>query len=274
MAPPGQEIGILNMGESLLVLLVAAIILIILIKTFPFKRVIVYEHQRALRYRKGRYLGTLGPGQYWILPKSSAITPIDLRPEFITIQGQDVLSSDGVTLKISLAAQFQVTDPHTAINKNANFRTSLYLSLQMALREIVGGEKIEALLDNRAGISSKLMDLTSKKAVEFGLTLISADVKDIMFPGEMKKVFAQVVKAQKDGQAALERARGETAALRSLANAARTMDDNPNLLQLRALQTVADSSGNTIVLGVPGGVIPLSKHTGKEGPPRAKTEEE
>jgi len=55
-----------------------------------------------------------------------------------------------------------------------------------------------------------------------------------MFPGEMKKAFAQVVKAQKDGQAALEKARGETAALRSLANAARMMDDNPNLLQLRA----------------------------------------
>jgi regulator of protease activity HflC (stomatin/prohibitin superfamily) len=56
-----------------------------------------------------------------------------------------------------------------------------------------------------------------------------------MFPGEMKKVFAQVVKAQKEGQAALEKARGESAALRSLVSAARTMDDNPNLLQLRAL---------------------------------------
>jgi hypothetical protein len=36
------------------------------------------------------------------------------------------------------------------------------------------------------------------------------------------------------GPAFLARARGETAALRSLANAARMMDDNPNLLQMRA----------------------------------------
>ena len=69
-----------------------------------------------------------------------------------------------------------------------------------------------------------------------------------MFPGEMKKAFAQVVKAQKDGQAA---------APRSLANAARMMDDNPNLLQLRALQAFADSGGNTLVLGLPNGSIPL-----------------
>jgi regulator of protease activity HflC (stomatin/prohibitin superfamily) len=247
------------MADLLWIPVVAVVLFFIAIKAFPLKRVIVYQYQQALRYRKGRYIGTLGPGQYWIFPKSSSIVPVDTRPEFITIQGQDVLSADGVTLKISLAAQFQVADPHVAVNKNANYRTSLYLSLQMALREIVGAEKIDALLDNRAQISSKLMELISKKASEFGLTLISADVKDIMFPGEMKRVFAQVVKAQKEGQAALERARGETAALRNLANAARTMDENPSLLQLRALQTLADSPGNTLVLGLPNAPIPLPK---------------
>jgi regulator of protease activity HflC (stomatin/prohibitin superfamily) len=90
----------------------------------------------------------------------------------------------------------------------------LYLTLQMAVREIVGKEKIDTLIENRAGFSSKLTELTSGKASEYGLKLKSADIKDIMFPGEMKKAFAQVVKAQKEGQAALEKARGETAATR------------------------------------------------------------
>lgn len=262
------------MAELLWIPILAVIVLFIVFRTFPLKRVIVYEHQRALRYRKGRYIGTIGPGQYWIFSRSSAITPVDTRPEFITIQGQDVLSADGVTLKISLAAQFQVADPHVAVNKNSNYRTSLYLTLQMAVREIVGSEKIDALLDNRAGISTKLMDLTAKKAVEFGLTLISADIKDMMFPGEMKKVFAQVVKAQKEGQAALERARGETAALRNLANAARTMEENPSLLQLRALQTLTDSSGNTLVLGLPSGTVPVPKQRRNAPPTSANDTDE
>src|SRR6202048_1275516 len=247
----------------------AAIALWIVARIMPFKRVTVFEYQKALKYTKGRYEETLGPGQYWTLPSWSSIVPVDIRPEFITIQGQDVLSADGVTLKVSLAAEFHVADPNVAINKNVNFRTSLYLTLQMALREIVGKEKIDTLLENRAGISGKLMELTSGKASELGLKLVLADVKDIMFPGEMKKAFAQVVKAQKDGLAALERARGETAALRSLANAARMMDDNPNLLQLRALQTFADSGGNTLVLGLPNGSIPLVKRGEKTSvPPR------
>ncbi len=248
------------MLEVLWIFVLIAVILVIVIKLFPVKRVIVYEYQQALQYKKGRYARTLGPGQYWIFSTSTSIVSVDVRPESITIPGQDVLSTDGVTLRVSLAAEFQVSDPNIAINKNANFRGSLYLYLQMALREIIGNEKIDAVLENRAGISRRLIELTSQKASQLGVKLISADVKDIMFPGEMKKTFAQVVKAQKDGLAALERARGETAALRSLANAARTMDDNPNLLQLRALQTLADSSGNTLVLGLPGSNTPLLKN--------------
>jgi regulator of protease activity HflC (stomatin/prohibitin superfamily) len=185
------------MLEFLGILAGAAVLLAIVVKLVPVKSVIVYEYQRGLKYKKGRYAGTLDPGRYWIVSGSSTIVPVDVRPEFITIQGQDVLSADGVTLKVSLAAEFQVADPNIAINKSVNFRGSLYLTLQMALREIVGKERIDALLENRAGIGAKLMELASQKASELGLRLISADVKDIMFPGEMKKAFAQVVKAQK-----------------------------------------------------------------------------
>ena len=259
------------MLELLWLILLAAILLLIVFRVLHIKHVIVYEYQKGLKYLKGRYAGTLDPGQYWILGTFSSIVPVDVRPEFITIQGQDVLSADGVTLKLSLAAEFQVVDANIAINQNANFRSALYLTLQMALREIVGMEKIDVLLEKRAEIGKKLMELTSGKAGELGLKLISADVKDIMFPGEMKKTFSQVVKAQKEGQAALERARGETAALRNLANAARIMQDNPNLLQLRALQTLADSSGNTLVFGLPNGPVPVANN--RESPPAPKEKE-
>jgi len=262
------------MLEALWIITLAVVLLLVVIKVVPLKRITVYEYQKGLKYSKGRYAGTLNAGQYWIFPIFSAIVPVDIRPQFVTVQGQDVLSADGVTLKVSLAAAFEVADPNVAINKNANFQNSLYLTLQMAAREIVGKEKIDTLMENRAGFSSKLSELTSAKATEFGLKLISADIKDIMVPGEMKKAFAQVIKAQKEGQAALEKARGETAALRSLANAARMMDDNPNLLQLRALQALESSGGNTLVLGLPNGSLPIIARSEKSATPRQKATEE
>ncbi|MFL5758009.1 MAG: slipin family protein, partial [Chloroflexota bacterium] len=70
-------------------------------------------------------------------------------------------------------------------------------------------------------------------------------------PGELKRAYASVLAARKEGEAALERARGETAALRNLANAGRLVETNPGLLQLRMLQELGASSGNTIVMGLP-----------------------
>jgi regulator of protease activity HflC (stomatin/prohibitin superfamily) len=257
---------------QLIILLILAILLFTGVWLFRIRRVTILEYQKGVKYTRGRYVGTLGPGLYWVL-STTIVVPVDTRTEFITIQGQDVLSADGVTLKVSLAAEFQVADANKAIKLTVNFRGSLYRTLQMAPREIVGKEKIDALLENRAGVGGRLLEATSAKAAELGVQLLSVDIKDMMLPGEMKRVFAQVVKAQKEGQAALERARGETAALRNLANAARTMEDNPSLLQLRALQTLADSSGNTLVLGLQNGVVPVKNEQGSR-PIRRETEAE
>lgn len=122
--------------------------------------------------------------------------------------------------------------------------------MQMAVRQLISGEKVDSIIEQRASLSGRIVELTQEKIAALGLRLISAEIKDVMLPGELRRTFAQVVKAEKEGQAALERARGETAALRSLANAAKMAEGNPNLLQLRALQLMSESSGNTIMLGV------------------------
>jgi hypothetical protein len=83
-------------------------------------------------------------------------------------------------------------------------------------------------------------------------------------PGELKRAFAQTVTAQKEGLASLERARGETASLRSLANAARLMQEHPGLLQLRAIQAIESSKGNTITLGLPDSDEPTRALKGRE----------
>jgi len=70
-----------------------------------------------------------------------------------------------------------------------------------------------------------------------------------MIVGELKKALSQVATAKQDGLAKLERARGEMAAIRNLANVAKIIEDNPNLLQLRLLDTLGQSKGNTIVFG-------------------------
>ena len=235
-----------------------AVVIVVVVGIFArlvgFGKVIIFEYQRGLKYVRGCYRETLPPGRHWTIG-STRIIPVDIRQVFITIPGQELLTADGVTVKISIAAQYEVQDANIAINKNAAYQTSLYLLLQMGLRSLVSGEKIDVLIENRANIAKRLMDAAAPEAAAIGVRLISADIKDLMLPGDVRKVFSQVVKAQKEGMAALERARGESAALRNLANAAKMIEDNPNLLQLRALQVLGESGGNTLFFGVPSGAV-------------------
>jgi len=228
-------------------------------------RVTVFEFERALKYYKGKFKKVLDPGLHRFLRRNTKIRKIDVRPHFVTITGQEVLTSDSVSLKISLAAKYEVADPNVAVNTVEDYHAALYLELQLALREIIGNAEIDDLLAKRGEFSVKLMGLTEKKAEELGLKLHSVSIKDIMFPGQLKQMFAQIVNARKQGQAALEKARGETAAMRNLANAAKLVKDNPALMQLRMLQSLGESSGNTLVFGMPQESTPLVIRTKDQG---------
>lgn len=166
-----------------------------------------------------------------------------------------------MTLRVSLAATYKFSDVVAAINTVEQYYLALYQTLQLALRELIGGTEIDELLAGRDSIGEKVLASTSDALRTYGIELLAVDIKDIMFPGELKRTFAQVVNARKEGQAALEKVRGETAALRNLANAASLMRGNPMLLQIRLMQQIASSSGNKVVVGFPSGVVPLPMDT-------------
>jgi regulator of protease activity HflC (stomatin/prohibitin superfamily) len=222
-----------------------------------FKKLTIFEYERGLKYVDGRFVGILEPGQFWIFTPRTTVRKVDIRPKFVSVPGQEVISSDGVSVKVSIAVAYQYKDLDVAINRIENHFQALYQALQLSLRRIVGNTEIDDLLANRAQLGGMLYEQATNEVEEYGLELLQVDLKDLMFPGDLKKTFAQVVNARKEGLATLEKARGETAALRNLSNAARMMEDSPMLLQLRLLQQLAGSTGNTVVLGIPSSSTPL-----------------
>lgn len=238
-----------------------------------FRKVTVYEFERGLKYSRGRFAGVVAPGQHWTYRPWTQIRKLDIRPAFVSVPGQDVLTADGVTLRVSLAVEYEIVDPDQAVNSVEDFRNALYLTVQLALRDLVGATEVDELLSSRADIGRTLLARTAPEIEKFGVKVASVELKDIMFPGDLKRMMAQVVQARKEGQAALEKARGETAALRSLANAARLMEGNPALMQVRLLQQLAGSSGNTVVLGLPGSMTPLPLRPGDDDVPSVEPPE-
>jgi regulator of protease activity HflC (stomatin/prohibitin superfamily) len=226
--------------------------------------VTVYEYERGLRFRRGRFDRVLGPGLYRYMPRYTRIQKVDVRPTQVAVPGQEVLSADGVAVKASVAATYRIAAPERAVLETGDFQAAIYAELQLALRGAISALPVEELLARRGDISASLKTASAEPLRLLGIELQEAALRDITFPGELKKIFTQVVKARQEGLAALEKARGETAALRNLANAAQMVQRSPALMQLRLLQVLGQQGGNTVVLGLPNATaIPL-RDAGRE----------
>jgi regulator of protease activity HflC (stomatin/prohibitin superfamily) len=237
-------------GPLVLLLLVVTVALLVRL----FVRVVtVHDYERGLHYRSGRFTGLVDPGAHVVIRPLNEIRVLDGRPAFTTIEGQEVLTADGVWLKVSLAARYVVGDPVAAVTADQDFRRTIHLELQLGVRDALASRTVDEVLASRAKIGPAVMERTASSLAKIGIELLAVEVRDLMVPAELKRLFAGVVAARKEGEASLERVRAETAALRSLANAGRLVEDNPGLLQLRMLQQVGGSTGNTVMLSMPDG---------------------
>lgn len=236
-----------NLISALIPLLALFIIVSFLIAS-KYKKVFIFEYEKGLKYHKGKFVELLEPGVYFQF-KNTVIEKIDIRKNFEIIPGQEILTSDGVSVKLTLTAAYQVADLKKAIIEVKDYQSAFYILLQSIVRAVVGKIDFESLLKERDGFIQEIGKQAENKSLELGLKVSDVMVRDIMLTGELKKAVSQVATAKQESLAKLERTRGESAALRNLANTAKMIEDNPNLLKLRTLDVISQSSGNTIIFG-------------------------
>jgi regulator of protease activity HflC (stomatin/prohibitin superfamily) len=211
-----------------------------------FAAVTIYDFQKGLLYKKGSFVKTLSAGKYYYLKSNSAIQVIDTRKTLVTLPGQEILTKDNVNIKITLVGFYEVADPVKAKHQSENYITEFYNISQIILRDLVGAVTIDELLEKKGEIDTQLIAAVSEKATGLGLTVSTLSVKDIMLPANLKKAFSGILEAQKEAQRQLEKARGEQAVLRNLANSSGMYETNPMLLQARLVQAL--STGNNSIV--------------------------
>ena len=246
----------MNIGDLLAVTAVAVAAWLVY-RYRPAERVVIYDYQRGVLYRRGRRVRTLEAGVYWLVRAISSIVTVDVRSRVAVVAGQEILTADSVPLRVSVTLRYRVTRPEEAIETAASFTETLHAETQLVLRDLVAAVGAEQILPERERLAEGLQVGLAPRAAVLGLTLEHVGIRDVTFPPPLKQLFAQVIEARQASQAALERARGETAVLRHLANTARLLEGNPALVTLRTLDAAAHGRG-TIVIGMPSGVLPVS----------------
>lgn len=216
----------------------------------PGRREIVNQWEAALLFRNGALVRTVGAGAYRRWAPGYSLRRVDVRPWILQVPTQEVPTADGVTVKVTAAGRVRVVDPVAYVTAAQDPLGSLYLAVQVALRELVARATVEQLVAGRADVGVELTEAV-RGIAELGVAIEQLDLKDIVLPPDLKRAQAQVLIARAEGVAALERARGETAALRNLANAARMYADNPALMQIRLLQQLSTGPAHTVIIGTP-----------------------
>ena len=260
--------------QIIIIAIFVAAVAVLIAQILTLRHVFIVQQGFAgLLYHKGQFIGVLDAGEHVRWGRKFTVTPVDLRQTTIAVAGQDVLTADSVGIKASLVLTYQIVDPARAVHETQNWYLDLYNAAQLALRKIVSGVPIETLLGQRVDLGPQLVALVQPLAATIGIAVRAVEVKDVMLPADLKRAFAETLKAKQEGHAALERARGESAALRNLANAARVLEGNPALMNLRLVQsiTAAQGAGHTLVFGMPAGFVPLKngangKHAAENEP--------
>jgi regulator of protease activity HflC (stomatin/prohibitin superfamily) len=204
---------------------------------------IVDEGFVSLLFHDGKLVSTLAAGRHVRWGKNYRDRAVDTRKTLLQVPGQEVLSADNVGVKISVALTMQIVDAAKTVQVADNHTVHIYSATQAAVRTAVASVTMDALLNQRVEIAGQLRELITPHAEAVGVQLHAVEVRDVMLPGDLRKAFSDVLKAKQEGQAALERARGESAALRNLVNAARLFEDQPALATIRFLQTLAGNAG-------------------------------
>lgn len=198
------------------------------------------EHFVGLVSVDGQWVETRTSGRYadFQIKQRVLTTMVDLRLQELEVSGQEILTKDKVTLRVNVSVNWQYQDAYHAYQQHAQPERHLYVSVQLAIRELIATRSLDDLLENKHALDQVLGARVNQLVADLGIAVVYVGIKDLILPGEMRTILAQVVEAQKSSEANVIRRREETAATRSLLNTAKVMEDNPVALRLKELETL------------------------------------
>jgi regulator of protease activity HflC (stomatin/prohibitin superfamily) len=200
----------------------------------------VPEHGAGILWIDGVIERMLTPGPYafWKFNRDVAVAVEETRLQVLEITGQEILTRDKVSLRMNLSVTWRFQDVLKAFRQLAKPADILYRECQFGLRSAVGTRTLDELLENKSLIDDVVSAHVRSRLEPHGIEVDGVGVKDIVLPGEMRTILAQVVEAEKAAEANAIRRREETAATRSLLNTAKVMEGSPVALRMKELETL------------------------------------
>jgi regulator of protease activity HflC (stomatin/prohibitin superfamily) len=194
------------------------------------------QWERAIVLRLGRYIGARGPGLFWVVPFMEGVSSwIDQRTITTSFDAEQTLTSDTVPVNVDAVLFWVVYDAEKAALEVQDYEDAVSLAAQTALRDIIGRTSLTDLLRGRERIENELQQLIDQRSNPWGVTVQSVEMRDVIIPGPLQDAMSREAQASREKQARVILSQAETEIASLYEEAAKSYQNNPTALHLRAM---------------------------------------
>ena len=215
---------------------------------------ILNEYERGVIFFLGRFQKVKGPGIIIVVPFIQKMIKVDLRVIVMDVPTQDVISKDNVSVKVNAVVYFRIIDPEKAIIQVANVFEATSQLAQTTLRSVLGQHELDEMLSEREKLNADIQQILDQHTDAWGIKVQNVEIKHIDLDESMIRAIAAQAESERARRAKVIHAEGERQAATMLSEAASTLAEHKQALQLRYLQTlteVATEGTNTIIFPLP-----------------------
>lgn len=215
---------------------------------------ILREYERGVIFLLGRFWKVKGPGLIIVIPVIQQMVKVDLRTVVMDVPSQDVISRDNVSVKVNAVIYFRVIDPEKSIIQVENFLAATSQLAQTTLRSVLGQHELDDMLAEREQLNADIQTILDKQTDAWGIKVANVEIKHVDLDERMVRAIAKQAEAERERRAKVIHAEGEMQAAHKLVDAAKTLEQQKQALQLRYLQTLTEIAGeksSTIVFPLP-----------------------
>lgn len=236
-----------------------------------YTEVSVGEGEIGLVYYDNVMQAPLSRGVYrfWNYRHVVSFCVIDMKQKELDIVGQEILTGDKIGIRMNVACMYKIRDAVEFVSTISDLKGQLYPAVQLVIRAIAGNYRLDEILEAKEQISGEIYKALKEKEEMFCVTFLTAGIKDIILPGEIREIMNSVLVAEKAAQANVISRREEVASTRSLLNTAKLMDENRTLYKLKELEyleKICEKVGEISVNGNAGILEQLGKMIGTGQP--------
>ena len=257
--------GLTVVWLSVFTVLASAVAGLVLASTFRVAA--QWEHVALLRF--GKFRAVAGPGVYVVVPfVDSVAMHIDRRTITTAFYAEQALTSDLVSVDVDAILFWMVYDSEKACLEVANFPQAVRRAAQTAVRDAIGQVSLADLSVRRRQLDHELQEFMAEKCEEWGISVISVEIRNIKIPKELQDSLAREAQAERERDARVLLADVERDISEMYVEAARVYNQEPGSMQLRAMNLSYESArdGKGVLLApssLADGFVDLGKDVAK-----------